>query len=205
MSCFLQSEHVQTLGQKFTASGGPRKASRQHGTGPGTRNTGLTGWYAEAPGAEEVKPDPQPKDATSNGLTPPRFSFWNYTTQLRHSRKFTPYEYISANPTSMSIFEYWAVKSSKLMKSLQPRRCRRERHLPPNPRRLVFQWEWIQWTLLEELEQPETRHVERASSRPGDVEAGRNGAASNGSSWRWGGKMTSRTWTHAEVTMVSKS
>jgi hypothetical protein len=60
------------------------------------------------------------------------FLFANYTIHRRHSqRRHThPYEYTHANPTPRSIFEDCAGKSSRLTKSPQAPRCRRERRLP---------------------------------------------------------------------------
>jgi hypothetical protein len=58
--------------------------------------------------------------------------FANYTIHRRHlQRTHThPYEYTHANPTPRSIFEGCAGKSSRLTKSPQAPRCRRERRLP---------------------------------------------------------------------------
>jgi hypothetical protein len=60
------------------------------------------------------------------------FFFANYTIHQRHSQRTHthPYKYTHANPTPSSIFEDCAGKSSRLTKSPQPPRCRRERHLP---------------------------------------------------------------------------
>jgi hypothetical protein len=60
------------------------------------------------------------------------FFFSNYTIHQRHSQRMHthPYEYTHANPTPRSIFEYCAGKSSRLTKSPQAPRCRRERRLP---------------------------------------------------------------------------
>jgi hypothetical protein len=64
----------------------------------------------------------------------PSFSFFfpNYTVHRRHSQRTHthPYEYKHANPTLRSIFEDCAGKSSRLTKSPQAPRCRRERRLP---------------------------------------------------------------------------
>jgi hypothetical protein len=56
----------------------------------------------------------------------------NYTIHRRHSQHTHthPYEYTHANPTPRSIFEDCAGKSSRLTKSPQAPRCRRERRLP---------------------------------------------------------------------------
>jgi hypothetical protein len=58
--------------------------------------------------------------------------FSNYTIHRRHSQRTQthPYEYTHANPTPRSIFEDCADKSSRLTKSPQAPRCRRERRLP---------------------------------------------------------------------------
>jgi hypothetical protein len=58
--------------------------------------------------------------------------FANYTIHRRHSQRThtRPYEYTHANPTPGSIFEDCAGKSSRLTKSPQAPRCRRERRLP---------------------------------------------------------------------------
>jgi hypothetical protein len=58
--------------------------------------------------------------------------FSNYTMHRRYSQRTHthPYEYTHANPTPRSIFEDCASKSSRLTKSPQTPRCRRERHLP---------------------------------------------------------------------------
>jgi hypothetical protein len=58
--------------------------------------------------------------------------FANYTIHRRHSQRTHthPYEYTHANPTPRSIFEDCAGKSSRLTKSPQAPRCRRERRLP---------------------------------------------------------------------------
>jgi hypothetical protein len=58
--------------------------------------------------------------------------FSNYTIHRRHSQRMHthPYEYTHANPTPRSIFEDCAGKSSRLTKSPQTPRCRRERRLP---------------------------------------------------------------------------
>jgi hypothetical protein len=58
--------------------------------------------------------------------------FANYTIHQRHSQRTHthPYECTHANPTPRSIFEDCAVKSSRLTKSPQALRCRRERRLP---------------------------------------------------------------------------
>jgi hypothetical protein len=60
------------------------------------------------------------------------FFFANYTIHRRHSQHTytNPYEYTHANPTPRSIFEDCAGKSSRLTKSPQAPRCRRERRLP---------------------------------------------------------------------------
>jgi hypothetical protein len=54
------------------------------------------------------------------------------TVHRRHSqRMYThPYKYMHVNPTSRSIFEDCAGKSSKLTKSPQAPRCRQEHRLP---------------------------------------------------------------------------
>jgi hypothetical protein len=56
----------------------------------------------------------------------------SYTVHKGHSQRTHthPYEHIGANPTHMSIFEDWAGKFSRLMKSPQTSRCRQERRLP---------------------------------------------------------------------------
>jgi hypothetical protein len=56
----------------------------------------------------------------------------NYTIRRRYSQctHTHPYEYTHANPTPRSIFEDCAGKSSRLTKSPQAPRCRRERRLP---------------------------------------------------------------------------
>jgi hypothetical protein len=53
--------------------------------------------------------------------------FANYPIHRRHSQRTHthPYEYTHANPTSRSIFKDWAGKSSRLTKSPQAPRCRR--------------------------------------------------------------------------------
>jgi hypothetical protein len=58
--------------------------------------------------------------------------FANYTIHRRHSQRTHthPYEYTHANPTPRSIFEDCAGESSRLTKSPQVPRCRRERRLP---------------------------------------------------------------------------
>jgi hypothetical protein len=58
--------------------------------------------------------------------------FSNYTIHRRHSQRTHthPYEYTHANHTPRSIFEDCAGKSSRLTKSPQASRCRRERRLP---------------------------------------------------------------------------
>jgi hypothetical protein len=58
--------------------------------------------------------------------------FLNYTIHRRHSQHMHthPYEYTHTNPTPRSIFEECAGKSSRLTKSPQAPRCRRERRLP---------------------------------------------------------------------------
>ena len=58
--------------------------------------------------------------------------FLDYTVQLKHSQctHTYPYECKSANPISMSIFEEWVSKSSRLTKSSQMPRCWWKRHLP---------------------------------------------------------------------------
>jgi hypothetical protein len=58
--------------------------------------------------------------------------FPNYTIHRRHSQRTHThlYEYTHANPTPRSIFEDYADKSSRLTKSPQAPRCRRERRLP---------------------------------------------------------------------------
>jgi hypothetical protein len=60
--------------------------------------------------------------------------FANYTIHRRHPQRTHthPYEYTHANPTPRSIFEDCAGKSSRLTKSPQAPRCRRERRLPLN-------------------------------------------------------------------------
>jgi hypothetical protein len=60
------------------------------------------------------------------------FFFANYTIHRRHSQRTHthPYEYTHINPTPRSIFEDCAGKSSRLTKSPQAPRCRRERRLP---------------------------------------------------------------------------
>jgi hypothetical protein len=60
------------------------------------------------------------------------FIFANYTIHRSHSQRMYThsYEYTHANPTPRSIFEYCVGKSSRLTKSPQARRCRRERRLP---------------------------------------------------------------------------
>jgi hypothetical protein len=60
------------------------------------------------------------------------YFFANYTIHRRHSQRTHthPYEYTHANPTPRSIFEDCAGKSSRLTKSPQTPRCRRERRLP---------------------------------------------------------------------------
>jgi hypothetical protein len=60
------------------------------------------------------------------------FFFAYYTIHQRHSQHTHthPYEYTHANLTPMSIFEYYAGKSSRLTKSPQASRCLRERRLP---------------------------------------------------------------------------
>ena len=57
--------------------------------------------------------------------------FSDYAVQLKHSQRIHthPYERTHANPTLMSIFEDWAVKSSRLTKSPHAPRCQRERRL----------------------------------------------------------------------------
>jgi hypothetical protein len=61
-----------------------------------------------------------------------RYIFSNYTVHLRHSQRTHthPYEYMHANPTPRSIFEDCVGKSSRLTKSTQAPRCRRECSLP---------------------------------------------------------------------------
>jgi hypothetical protein len=65
-------------------------------------------------------------------LDSPWLFFSNYTIHRRHSQHTHthPYEYTHANPTPRSIFEDYASKSSRLTKSPQASRCRRERRLP---------------------------------------------------------------------------
>jgi hypothetical protein len=60
------------------------------------------------------------------------FFFSNYTVHRRHLQHTHthPYEYTHVNPTPRSIFEDCASKPSRLTKSPQASRCRRERHLP---------------------------------------------------------------------------
>jgi hypothetical protein len=74
---------------------------------------------------EPVLPRP-PANLISHASHPPArnvhsqsWIFFNYTVQLRHSQCTHThlYKYTKANPTSMSIFEDWADKSSRLMKS----------------------------------------------------------------------------------------
>jgi hypothetical protein len=66
------------------------------------------------------------------GLRSYELFFSNYTVHRRHSQRTHthPYEYAHANPTPRSIFEDRAGKSSRLTKSPQAPRCRRERRLP---------------------------------------------------------------------------
>jgi hypothetical protein len=63
--------------------------------------------------------------------TGPSF-FSNYTIHRRHSQRTHtyPYEYTHVNPTPRSIFKDCAGKSSRLTKSPQAPRCRREHRLP---------------------------------------------------------------------------
>jgi hypothetical protein len=58
--------------------------------------------------------------------------FSNYTIHRRHSQRMHthPYEYTHTNPTPRSIFEDCTGKFSRLTKSPQTPRCRRERRLP---------------------------------------------------------------------------
>jgi hypothetical protein len=73
------------------------------------------------------------------------FFFANYIIHRRHSQRTHthPYEYTHANPTPRSIFEDCAGKSSRLTKSPQAPRCRRERRLllkaqtPLNPEKFA--------------------------------------------------------------------
>jgi hypothetical protein len=88
--------------------------------------------------AAEVEPPPRQGRSIAAGTGISRhyrccfFPNYTYIIHRRHSQRTHthPYEYTHANPTPRSIFEDCASKSSRLTKSPQTPRCRRERCLP---------------------------------------------------------------------------